>query len=79
MSMEDQLRERFVCPKCSHREAAAKRIATTGAGLTRFLDVQHNQFVAVSCGHCGYTELYNPEVFEGRSDIANVFDALFGT
>ncbi len=29
------------CVKCGHTEAQTKEIATTGTGLSRYLDVQH--------------------------------------
>jgi hypothetical protein len=46
------------CPKCGHTEAEVDDVATTGAGLSRLLDVQNRRFKAVSCTRCGYTEFY---------------------
>jgi hypothetical protein len=46
------------CPKCGHEDTDVDTVATTGAGLTRFFDLQNRQFQAVSCTNCGYTELY---------------------
>ena len=43
------------------------------------LDVQHNRFIAVSCENCGFTELYNPEMLEGKSRLGDVLDVLFGS
>ncbi|MEH7470566.1 zinc ribbon domain-containing protein, partial [Priestia megaterium] len=37
------------CVKCGHTEAQTKEIATTGTGLSRYLDVQHNHFTVVYC------------------------------
>lgn len=45
------------CIKCGHTEAQTKEIATTGTGLSRYLDVQHNHFTVVYCTNCGYSEL----------------------
>jgi predicted nucleic-acid-binding Zn-ribbon protein len=30
------------------------------------------------CTNCGYTEMYNPKIFEQTSHAANVLDVLFG-
>jgi predicted nucleic-acid-binding Zn-ribbon protein len=35
-------------------------------------------FLAVSCNRCGYTELYNPEILEGKDALGNILDLLFG-
>jgi len=77
MALEDQLAARFQCSKCKNAGGKAKRIATSGAGLSKILDIQHNQFITVSCNNCGYTEIYSPEVLEGRRDLGNVLDVLF--
>jgi len=51
MSLEEKLEQRFVCSKCKHRGASSKRIAATGTGISKLLDIQHNKFIALSCGH----------------------------
>lgn len=76
--LEGQLAARFTCAKCSQRGGVTKRISASGAGLSKILDIQHNQFVTVSCNHCGYTEVYNPEVLEGKRQLGNILDVLFG-
>ena len=78
MSLEDQIATRFVCGKCKNQGALTKRIAVTGAGLSRILDIQHNQFVLASCRNCGYTEAYNPEILEGKKHLGSILDVLFG-
>jgi len=78
MALEDELGTRFVCAKCQTRGAKVKRISTAGVGLSKILDVQHNQFLTASCTHCGYTEVYNPEVLEGKRQLGNILDVLFG-
>lgn len=77
-AIEGQFAARFVCPKCQHRGAATDRINTTGSGLSRFFDVQNRRFLAVSCTQCGYTELYNLNVIDGRGLAADILDLLFG-
>jgi uncharacterized protein len=78
MSLDETLRERFVCQKCHQTQAEVKRIATSGTGLSRMFDIEHNVFVAVSCTFCGFTEFYNPHILEGRDDLGTVLDILFG-
>jgi uncharacterized protein len=48
----------FICPKCGNKKAEIDNIRTTGAGFTRFFNIQNRRFSAVSCTRCGYTELY---------------------
>jgi len=78
MKADDLLASRFVCSKCKRAGGRAKRIAATGTGFSRLLDIQHNHFVAVSCNNCGYTELFNPEILEGKRNLGAVIDILFG-
>ncbi|MBN1424093.1 zinc ribbon domain-containing protein [Candidatus Fermentibacteria bacterium] len=78
MRMDEQLASIFRCPKCGHSGAIARRFAGTGTGLTRLLDIQHNKFVSLSCRNCGFTELYDPTVLEGSSNLGTILDALFG-
>ncbi|MFC4078177.1 zinc ribbon domain-containing protein [Salinithrix halophila] len=62
------------CPKCGSRDAQVGSIATTGAGLSRFFDLQHNQFQVVSCKNCGYSEFYRKK----GSTAATALDLFFG-
>jgi predicted nucleic-acid-binding Zn-ribbon protein len=78
MKAEQLLASRFVCSKCKSSGGRAKRIAATGTGLSKLFDIQHNHFVAVSCNHCGYTELFNPDIIERKSNVGTVIDILFG-
>jgi predicted nucleic-acid-binding Zn-ribbon protein len=64
-----------VCAKCKHREPRIERIAATGTGLMR---ISAKHFVALSCENCGYTELFNLTVLEGRTDLENFLRGLFG-
>ncbi len=78
MKLEDQMSTRFKCSKCDNSGAVVKGIAMSGAGLSKLLDIQHNQFITVSCSNCGYTEVYNPEALEGKRHLGNILDVLFG-
>ena len=78
MSLDQELARRFVCAKCRSHGGHVKRFAATGTGLSRIFDIQHNKFVAVSCANCGYTELFNPQILEGKSVGTDILDLLFG-
>jgi predicted nucleic-acid-binding Zn-ribbon protein len=78
MSLDTELETRFVCAKCQTHGAKVKRFSAAGTGLSKILDVEHNQFVAASCTNCGYTEIYNPEVLEGKRHLGSLLDLLFG-
>lgn len=56
------------CIKCGSTEAGQKEIATTGTGLSKLFDVQHNRFLV------GYSEFYNKE----SSTAGNILDLFFG-
>lgn len=58
------------CIKCGGKETETKEIATTGSGLSRIFDIQHNKFLVVYCKNCGYSELYH----RNSSKTANVID-----
>ncbi|WP_100406623.1 zinc ribbon domain-containing protein [Bacillus solitudinis] len=62
------------CIKCGHTKAETKEIATTGTGLSKMFDIQHNKFVVVYCTNCGYSEFYNKQA----STASNVVDFFFG-
>lgn len=78
MRLDEAIAERFVCPKCQSKGAQVKRFAATGTGLSRLFDIEHNVFIAASCENCGHTEIYNPEILEGKDDLGTVLDLLFG-
>ncbi|PRO67114.1 zinc ribbon domain-containing protein [Alkalicoccus urumqiensis] len=62
------------CVKCGNKEADTKEISTTGSGLSKMFDVQHNRFTVVSCKNCGYSELYSKDA----DSTSNVLDFFFG-
>jgi predicted nucleic-acid-binding Zn-ribbon protein len=75
-SWESKFEEHFKCPKCGHREAIGDRIAGSGVGLAKAFS--SNEFLAVSCNECGYTEFYNLSILEGRSNLDDFLRRLFG-
>lgn len=78
MDLDQEILSRFVCAKCGNNSASAKRFSAAGTGLSKMFDIQHNVFLAISCNRCGYTELYNPEILEGKDTMGNILDLLFG-
>tara|TARA_Y100001936_G_scaffold74840_1_gene73513 strand:- start:326 stop:562 length:237 start_codon:yes stop_codon:yes gene_type:complete len=48
----------YKCIKCDSVEFVEGKIRATGSGISRFLNLQNNLFITVSCAKCGYTELY---------------------
>lgn len=59
----------YTCPKCGNRKADIDEIRTTGAGFTRYFNIQNRRFTTVSCTHCGYTEFYRGARASGASSV----------
>ena len=78
MKIDDEIASRFTCSKCQSHGANVKRFAATGTGISKLLDIQHNRFIAASCRRCGFTEIYNPEAFEGPKHGVDILDVIFG-
>jgi len=62
----------YECPKCKHRQCDIDEIRTTGAGLTKFFNVQNKRFTTVTCRNCKYTEFYKGKT----SALGNIIDFL---
>ncbi len=71
------LADKFVCPKCENRGGYTERLAMAGTGLSRLFEVQPHRYAFVSCNNCGYTEVYNLKILEGKDDIGTFIDILF--
>jgi len=74
---EEKLAQVYLCGKCHHRGAVVQRLAMSGTGLSRLFEVQPYQYAFVSCRNCGYTEVYNLEILEGRDDMGAFLEILF--
>ena len=66
-------KQQYTCVKCENTEYATGQIRTTGSGLSRFLNLQNQEFTTVSCNNCGYTEVYR---MDAGGKIGNIFDIL---
>jgi hypothetical protein len=43
------------------------------------MDWQRNRYYFVSCSHCGYTEVYDATVLDGKGDsLRDIIDLIFG-
>jgi len=60
---------KYTCPKCNHRTAKVDKIRTTGAGFTKYFNIQNRKFTTVSCTNCGYTDFYKDGAAGGGSNV----------
>ncbi len=78
MAKVDQvLADQFVCPRCDTRGADVQRLAMSGTGLSRFLEIQAYRYAFASCINCGYTEVFNLRILEGKDDLGTFLEILF--
>ncbi|MCB2178598.1 zinc ribbon domain-containing protein [bacterium] len=78
MPTTDQLlADKFVCPRCEHKHATVERLAMSGTGLSRLLEIQAHRYAFVSCTNCGYTEVFNLRVLEGKDNLGSFLEVLF--
>jgi predicted nucleic-acid-binding Zn-ribbon protein len=78
MAKIDQvLAQEFVCPRCEHKGAHVERLAMSGTGLSRFLEIQAHRYAFLSCLNCSFTEVYNLRILEGKDDLGNILEILF--
>jgi hypothetical protein len=73
----EQLERAFICPKCDHEGAHAEELAMSGTGLSRLFEVQPYRYAFVSCTNCGYTEVYNLSVLDGKDNLGTFLEILF--
>ncbi len=74
---DDLLTQEFICPRCDNRGAHVERLAMSGTGLSRFLEIQPHRYAFVSCNNCGYTEVYNLKTLEGKDNLGTFLEILF--
>ena len=63
------MKKAFNCPKCSGWDYEVDEIRTTGAGFTKYFNIQNRRFTVVSCKRCGYTEFYKGARSGGASNV----------
>jgi len=74
---EEQLSAAFRCPKCDQRGAHVQKLAMSGTGLSRLLEIQPYRYVFASCHNCGYTEVYNLTTLQGKDNLGDLLDIIF--
>lgn len=77
---EQMLKDKFVCSKCKHSNAKMKEVSMSGSGISKLFDIDYNHYLFVSCLNCGFVEVYNPSILEGktRGELSTILDILFG-
>lgn len=43
------MEKRWKCPKCGNTEFFEKEVAMTGTGLSKIFDIQHNEYIVITC------------------------------
>ena len=71
------LAQEFRCPVCDHQGAHVQRLAMSGTGITRLLEIQPYKYAFVSCRNCGYTQVFNLKVLEGKDNLGTFLEVLF--
>ncbi len=78
MARTDQLlANKFVCRHCEHEGGHVQRLAMSGTGLSRLLEIQAHRYAFVSCPNCGYTEVFNLRTLEGKDNLGSFLEVLF--
>jgi len=63
------MKKHFSCTKCGNWDYEVDEIRTTGAGFTKYFNIQNRKFTAISCKQCGYTEFYRGRPASGASSV----------
>ena len=75
--VDQMLEQEFVCAHCKEKGAHVERLAMSGTGLSRLLEIQPHRYAFVSCNNCGYTEVFNLRTLEGKDNLGTFLDILF--
>jgi predicted nucleic-acid-binding Zn-ribbon protein len=76
-TVEEALARAFICEKCNHLGGHVEKLAMSGTGISRLLEIQPYRYAYVSCDNCGYTEIYNLQILEGKDDLGTVLEVIF--
>lgn len=74
---EEMLAGAFVCAKCGHHGGHVEKLAMSGTGISRLLEIQPYRYAHISCLNCGYTEVYNLKTLEGKDDLGTILEIIF--
>lgn len=67
----------YRCTNCRSYGAHVKRIATTGAGISRLMDWQCHEFIVASCLFCGLVQHFDPRIVDNSGRGWKILDFLF--
>ena len=73
----EQLSEAFHCSKCEQHGAHVEQLSMSGTGISRLLEIQPYRYAFTSCHNCGYTEIYNLKILDGKDDVGDILDIIF--
>ena len=76
-AVNELLAEKFVCSKCGQTGAHVEKLAMSGTGISRLLEVQPYRYAFVSCINCGFTEVFNLKMLEGKDNLGTFLEILF--
>jgi predicted nucleic-acid-binding Zn-ribbon protein len=76
-NVEKVLADQFVCSHCKNVGAHVEKLSMTGTGISRFLEIQPYRYAFVSCLNCGFTEVFNLKMLEGKDDLGTFLDIIF--
>ncbi len=75
--IESLLAEEFSCSHCHSHGAHVEKLSMSGTGFSRLFEVQPYRYAFVSCNNCGYTEIFNLRMLEGKDNVGLFLDVLF--
>lgn len=75
--VEGMLEQSFVCAKCDHRGARVERLAMSGTGISRLMELQAHRYAFVSCQNCGFTEVYDLKTLAGADHLGTLLEIIF--
>jgi predicted nucleic-acid-binding Zn-ribbon protein len=76
-TIDDEISRAFRCPKCNQHGAHVERLSMSGTGISRLFEVQPFRYAFASCNNCGFTEVYDLTILEGKDDLGNFLEILF--
>ncbi len=71
------LAESFVCSHCDEKGAHVEKLAMSGTGLSRLLEIQAYRYAFVSCNNCDFTEVFNLKMLEKKDNLGHFLEILF--
>lgn len=77
LTFDEELARTYRCDRCRSYGAKVKRIASTGAGVTRILNWQLHEFIVTSCLYCGLVQHFDPSIVDKEQKAWRLADLFF--